>query len=174
MDAKNAMKKRAGTVLVVVAAQSLAVALGWIWGFEWYPHEIYDWKLLAWLLEWKVTGRAAIVAFLCEWLRLLALRGCRLRATRTASPWVSLALAVYAGCIMLNEPFIDYSGDISFITGVLLITPFMLAISVLVRQRAGIGVAGAVVFFATCLSLLLVNGRNWGGASIGFFFREAL
>jgi hypothetical protein len=171
MCAKESVKKRAGTVLVVVAAQSLAVAFGCTWGFSWYPDVIYRWKLVAWLLDEKAAGSAAIVAFLSEWLRLLVSR--RLRATRTASPWLCLALAIYAGSIMLSEPFIGYSGDISFMIGVMLIMPFMLAISVLVRQRAWIAVAGAVVFAAACLSLLIINGSDWRGVWTGFFLREA-
>ncbi len=82
--------------------------------------------------------------------------------------WVCLSLFWYLVCPMCSAPFLDYGGDISFVIGVLLLSPVLMAMSPLVRYREWVGLAGAVVFLATSLAMMIHNGCSRGGMT-GFF-----
>ncbi len=101
-----------------------------------------------------------------EGLCRLAFR--RLRTAKPAAPWICLALASYAAWLMFDEAFLWYSGDRDFIQGVVLMLPFLLAVSPLVRANAWLGVLGSALFFATSLAMLIRNGISQFGGS-GFF-----
>ncbi len=53
----------------------------------------------------------------------------------------------------------------------LLLTPVLLAMSPLVRCREWLGLAGAVVFLATSVAMIIENGCPQGGRT-GFFYAE--
>ncbi len=80
-----------------------------------------------------------------------------------------MSLSLYAALIMLIEPFLWYqSDDSTFIEGVILMVPFLLAMSPLVRFGAWIAATGSALFFASSLAMLMHNGSCRHGGS-GFF-----
>lgn len=154
------MRKRLATVALVCAAQVAAVGLGVAWGLG-AAHRV------RWLSGcWSLAGGLAVVALGVESLHYLASR--RLRTARPVAPWLCAGLGSYAAWLMSVEAFLWYTGDDSFITGVLRLLPFLLAMSPLVRARAWLGVAGCALFFATSLAMLTLNGFSRLGGS-GFF-----
>jgi hypothetical protein len=58
---------------------------------------------------------------------------------------------------MWAEPFLWYDGDTTFVTGILLLIPFLLGMSSLVRAGAWRGVVGSILFFAQSLA----KKRRW-------------
>ena len=77
----------------------------------------------------------ACLAALCWLAGLRLMVSARLRQAQRQRMWVCLSLFCYVMCLMCNEAFLDYRGDISFVIGVLLLTPVLLAMSPLVRYR---------------------------------------
>lgn len=153
-------RKRLRSILMVCALDYGAAGLGAGWGLA-----------AGYRVGWVGAGGAlfggvAVVLFAAEWLRLVVPG--RFKTTRPIGAWVSLALGCYATALMFADTFYDYSGDSDFVTGVLLLVPFLLAISPLVRAAAWLGVAGSILFFAQCLAMLTYNGcwLDWGH---GFF-----
>ena len=63
----------------------------------------------------------------------------------------------------VQRAFLDYGGDISFVIGVLLLSPVLMAMSPLVRYREWVGLAGAVVLLATSLAMMIHNGCSRRG-----------
>jgi hypothetical protein len=86
------MNKNLRSIVPIVGFQYLAVILGCVWGFAGFHGVSVDLRFLAWLLEWKVAGSVAILAFAAEWLRYMA--SSRLRSTHPATLWLSLTLAL--------------------------------------------------------------------------------
>jgi hypothetical protein len=66
---------------------------------------------------------------------------------------------------MWAEPFLWYRGDSTFLTGILLLLPFLLGMSPLVGAGAWLGVVGSVLFFAQSLAMLTHNGSCEVGCS---------
>jgi hypothetical protein len=141
---------------LVSASQLASVGLGAAWGIglshrvEWLPGPS------------ALCGGFAVLSFGCDGAHyLLSARG---RAGHRVSAFLCIALGVYAVILMAGEAFLFYSGNESFITGVLLLLPFLLALSPLVRARAWLGVVGVIVFIATSLAMLIRNGMSiWRG-----------
>jgi hypothetical protein len=148
------MQKRSPTIAAVCAAQSVAVGVGVAWGLVWRNG------------PWSVAGVLAVVLLGGEGLSRLASR--RRRISKPLSPWVCLGLATYAAWLMSIEAFLWYIDDSSFVRGVLLVLPFLLAMSLLVRAGAWFGVVGSALFFATALAMLVRNGCSRLGGT-GFF-----
>ncbi len=164
------MGRKNQRIVVTAVAQLLATTLGVSWGLAMARRVPIDWFPAPWLLDWRVAGVSALLAFFAEWLRYLI--SARLRKAFPAISWLCLGLGVFAASLMLADPFVDYRGDESFVFGILLVLPLLLAIGPLSRAQAWLGVAGAVAFLATCLSIIVVNGANWR-VSAGFFYHEA-
>src|SRR3984893_10685876 len=95
-----ALRKNLRPVLITVTAQSLAVALGWSWGFVRVRGVSIPWLLVAWLLDWNGSGAIAVLAFFAECLHYVA--SSQLRRTHPIVPWLCLGLALYSACIMLG------------------------------------------------------------------------
>lgn len=155
------MRKRLATVALVCAAQVAAVGFGIAWGLG-AAHRV------PWLqARWSLAGGVAVLGLGVESLRYLASR--RLRMAEPVAPWVCIGLGLYAAWLMSVEAFLWYTGDSSFVIGVLRLLPFLLAMSPLVRAGAWLGVAGSASFFATALAMLIRNGCSRLGGS-GFFW----
>jgi hypothetical protein len=98
-----------------------------------------------------------------EWLHYLAAR----RST-TAVPvvlWACITLGSYALWLMYADAFLWYHDDGSFVTGIILLLPFLLAIGPLVRAGAWLAVTGSALFFATSVAMLIRNGFSISGGS---------
>jgi len=156
------MRKRVWIVVLVCVAQSVAVGLGVAWGLG-AAHGV------GWLHgHWLFAGGLAVLLMSIEGLRRLASR--RLRTAQPLAPWICLALGFYAGLLMVGEAFLRSSSAYDFIRSILLMLPFLLVISPLVRSGFWLGVLGSALFFTTSLAMLTCNGfsRNVG---FGFFGR---
>lgn len=124
---------------------------------------------IQWIPMYHGEGCLAALALGIE--GLCALASPRLRRACSSRIWPCVSLSCYLMWLMYIEPFYLYRGNITFIAGVLLLTPVLLAMSLLVRMRAWIGLLGAMVFFATWIAMMTHNACFRGGMS-GFF--EAL
>jgi hypothetical protein len=113
-----------------------------------------------------ILGGIAVILFCVEWLRFFA--SGRFRAASPVAPWVCGALGLYAFQLMLVDPFLWYAGDAFFVRGILLLLPFLLAMSALIEGRAWLGVASSILFFAESLAMLIRNGCSRSGGT-GFF-----
>jgi hypothetical protein len=164
------MKDNWQPVAIGVFAQSLAVCLGYSLGLARVHGVDPGWAYLplVWLLEWHVAGATAIFILVVELAHFLGSR--KLRQVEPAVPWVCLSLALFAGCTMYCDPLVNYQGDVTFITGVVLMLPWLLLISPLVRSEAWLGLAAAILFISTLLSMLIFNACSWRSAR-GFFFQ---
>jgi hypothetical protein len=152
-------------VFVVVAAQYLAVVLGCASGFAVHHNLGYSNDALRIVLGLMISPHLlaplAIWALVIEWV-LSAKSPTPLRR-HSGAGWLCLVLAAYAEFLILADPFAEPTGDVGFVTGVHLLLPFLLAISVLVRSKAWLGVVAAVLFFKICLSMLIYNWSSSGG-----------
>jgi hypothetical protein len=142
--------------------QYSAVGLGAAWGLGAAHHVRYVG------IGGSLFGSLAVILLGIEWLHFIASR--RLRIASPVASWVCVALASYALGLMWAEPFLWYGGDITFVTGILLLLPFLLGMSHLVRAGAWLGVVGSILFFAQLLAMLTHNGSCEVDGS-GFFTR---
>src|SRR5262249_4899407 len=126
------MRKRRATVAWVCAVQYSAAGLGAAWGVGAAHHVAYIG------IGGSLFGTLGVILLGVEWLHFIA--SCRLRIASAVCWWVCIALACYALGLMGAEPFLWYYGDITFVTGVLVLLPFLFGISPLVRARAWLGV----------------------------------
>lgn len=154
------MRGRHLTIVLVCVTQAASVVLGTAWGLGAPPGVR---RLDG---HWLLAGSLAAALLGVEALRFLSDR--RLRATRPFLPWLCASFGLYAVWIMFTEPFMWYIGDATFINGILLLLPFLLALSPFVRAGAVLGATGAVIFFATSLAMLTRNGLTRSGG-YGFF-----
>ncbi len=69
---------------------------------------------------------------------------------------------------ILPAPSLYYTNNEGLVYKILLLLPFLLATGPLVRSKAWIGVAGAVMFFASVLAMLISNAASWRSC-FGFF-----
>jgi hypothetical protein len=114
----------------------------------------------------SLFGGLGVILLGVDWLHFIASR--RLRIRSPVASCVCFALASYALGLMWAEPFLWYDGDITFVTGILLLLPFLFGMSPLVRAGAWLGVVGSILFFAQSLAMLTHNGSCEVGGS-GFF-----
>jgi hypothetical protein len=162
--------KRALSLGITVAAQSAALILGCAWGYAASYQVDVAWIPGIALLDWRIAGPISSLAIFAQGLHHLA--SARLLGKYPTTPWLCAALGAFAIGLMLHEPFVNYRGNRSFVTGVLLMVPLFLAVGPLARSQAWLAICGVVIFLAACLSLLIVNACN-SRVSVGFFFREA-
>ncbi len=157
---------------MAVAAQAIAVAAGWYLGFAWLKpvgwvaDSYLSYFYLLCFLSMKILAVVACFIFAVEGRHCL-LSTASNRARLMAAE-ISIALAVYTACLMINEPFIDYYGDIGCYMDVLLLLPLLVGINFLVRGRVWAGTGAAVVFIAISLEMIIHNACARGGAN-GFF-----
>jgi hypothetical protein len=154
------MPKRHATIAWVCAVQYGAAGLGAAWGLGAAHHVPYTG------ISGSLFGSLGVILLGVQWLHFIASR--RFRIASPVASWVCVALACYALALMRAEPFLWYYGDITFVTGVLLLLPFLFGMSPLVRARAWLGVVGSILFFAQSLAMLTHNGSCRSGGS-GFF-----
>jgi hypothetical protein len=174
LRAEGAMTKGVRSISVTIVAQSLAVALGWQFGFphtqRWWADTLPRWML--WLLfpflEPSVSGPISLALFFGEPIRLWAIY--KKQSESLIACAICGFLSLYTGWLMLSEPFLRYDNE-SAIWGILISLPPLFAIGPLVRARAWFGVISCVMLFATCLSLIIHNACS-NGALMGFFYRE--
>jgi len=186
------------SALIVIAAQYLAVIVGVYWGRDVILRRQLQliprgwtglFRLLDALSPYCLRGRLPAPTLQgVEWIPVFHLEGPlaalalavaglrvaaspRLRRTHRQRMWLCLSLFCYVVWLMYLEPFYDYRGDISFIIGVLLLTPVLLAMSPLVRCCAWLGLSGAMLFLATSLAMIIDNACSRGGCT-GFFCAE--
>lgn len=166
------MSKNLRSALIAAAAQYGALALGCVLGCPWLPKidrppEPVA-RFLGWLLSPETLGISAGLAFLAEairhWISL------RLWSAHPTTTWLCLGLLVYAASYLLGGPSLEPRDDSDFILAFLGLLPFLLAIGPLVRSGAWWGMAGAVVFYATALAIIISNGFTRLGG-MGFFYR---
>src|SRR5262245_51516069 len=112
------MRKRQATIAWACAAQYSAAGLGAAWGLGAAHHLSYIG------IDGSLFGSLGVILLGVEWLRFTASR--RLRIASPVASWVCGALASYALGLMWAEPFLWYHGDITFVTGILLLLPFLL------------------------------------------------
>jgi hypothetical protein len=124
---------------------------------------------IEWIHVWHLEACLAALALAIAGVRLLV--SAQLRRIHRQRMWVCLSLFCYLAWLMYTEPFLDGSDDISFVIRALLLTPVLLAMSPLVRSREWLGLAGAVVFLATSVAMMIANGCSRGGRT-GFFCAE--
>jgi hypothetical protein len=153
------MRNRHAVIGLVCGAQYTAVGVGIAWG-------IGAAKGVLPLGPWTLTGTLAVLLLAVDAIRFQA--SPRLQTTNPIIPVVCYCLGLYAVLIMFGEPFLWYYDDSSFIKGIVLILPFLLAVSPLARAAAWIGVAGSCLFVATSLSMLTRNAFSLY-ESYGFF-----
>jgi hypothetical protein len=161
------MARKWREISMIVVAQYFSALLGWCWGLALLRRDAPWWRLLT-LFDWKVTGVAAGVAFLVEAGRTEGHPG-RERARRCTRS-SCFALGVFVFVVMLLDPFVNCQDNGSLVAGLLLVVPTLLAIGALARSKAWLALAAAILFFATCVAMIVVN-RN-SGAARGFFYRE--
>jgi hypothetical protein len=154
------MRKRFANIALACAAQYAAAGLGTVWGLGAAPGVR---RLPG---PWCLAGGIAVLMLGIEWLHYLASR--RLRTATPVIPLVCLALGSYAVWLMIVEAFLWYIDDASFVTGVLLLVPFLLAMGPLIGAGAWLGASGSALYFATSLAMLTRNGFSLSGGS-GFF-----
>jgi hypothetical protein len=140
--------------------QYSAADLGAAWGVGAAHHVSYIG------ISGSLFGSLGFILLGVEWLHFIASR--RLRIASPLASWVCVALACYALGLVQAEPFLEYDGDITFVTGVLLLLPFLFGMSPLVHARAWLGVVGSILFYAQSLAMLTHNGSCEAGGS-GFF-----
>jgi hypothetical protein len=184
------------SALIVAAAQYFAVALGVYWGWtpilfhqNWLsPHGwiravrtldlIYGLRAslpvptvegIQWIPVYHVEACLAALALATAGFRVLVTP--QLRRTCRHRMWLCLLLFCYVAWLMYTEPFVVYGDDIGFVIGVMFLTPLLLAMSPLIRCREWLGLAGAVIFFATSLAMMIDAGCARGGLT-GFFCAE--
>jgi hypothetical protein len=182
------------SALIVAAAQYFALILGVYWGRHWIffqRHRVGPWSWLGDLTLLDMPNRLhASVPLLglegIEWMHAYHLEAClaalalaiagirllvstRLRRTHRQRMWVCLLLFCYLAWLMVTEPFFGSDDGTSFVIGALLLTPVLLAMSPLVRYREWLGLAGAVVFLATSVAMMIRNGCSIYGGT-GFFY----
>jgi hypothetical protein len=156
------MRKQLANIALVCAVQYAAMGLGSVWGLAIVAHRGH------WLhIPWSGAGALAVLMLGVDWLRYLASR--RLRTAVPVIPWVSMTLSCYASWLIYAEAFLWYEDDFSFVTAVMLLLPFLLAIGPLARAGAWLAVAGSALFFATSIAMLTRNGCSITGGS-GFFW----
>jgi hypothetical protein len=188
------MKQVMRSALIVAAAQYFAVILGVYWcraRIVFQRHRLSPWAWpgdftlldmlyglrasvplptlqgIEWIHAWHLEACLATLALAIAGVRLLV--SAQLRRTHRKRMWVCLSLFCYLAWLMYTEPFLNGSDDTSFVIGVLLLTPVLLAMSLLVRCREWLGLAGAVVFLATSVAMMIENGCPRGGLT-GFFY----
>jgi hypothetical protein len=154
------VKSQLRAVFVVAMAQYLSVFLGAGWGWARIEHVVFV------PLPYEVAGCLAVLAIGIDWLRFL--RTPRLRDADPVPQLVLMILACYLAWLMMEEPFLYYSGDETFVRNVLLLTPLLLAMSPMVRWRAWLGLLGTALFFATALAMMMHNACCHNGGN-GFF-----
>lgn len=154
------MQKRSAAIAPICFAQYLAVGVGMLWGlgrqlgFRWPDN------------RWSFAGELAVFLLGVEGVRGFA--SYRLRTNKPIVPWACIGLGLYASWLMLDEAFLWYIDNGSFIRGILLLMPFLLSINLLGRSGAWVGVVGSGLFFATALAMVAHNGCSLSGGS-GFF-----
>jgi hypothetical protein len=162
------MKGKWQAVLTSVAAQVTAVTTGLALGFARFHRVNIEWVPLPFsgFVEWPIAGMSAVLLLAVEFFRYLSFASLRLR--NPATPWLCLSLALLAALTIYVDPLVDYRGDITFMVGIYLILPWLLAIGPLVRSKSWLGVVAAVVFAGVLLSMLIENGCSLKSSS-GFF-----
>lgn len=154
------MPQRIATISLICIVQIAAAGLGAAWGLG-VAHRVI------WIrVPWSLAGELAVLLMVAEGIR----QGVPLASGKVpaAALGICAALGAFAVSLMMGEAFLDYRGDESFIRGLLLILPYVVAVGPLVRGRAWLGVAGSALFFATALAMLISNGFSRLGGS-GFF-----
>lgn len=141
--------------VLAIFAQCFAVGVGLWW--------IRSPGSGVWQLDYTDFGLIAIVLMAVDALRIDALR--LVGASHRRWPCLlalrlSLVLAAYGGLLMLADPFTEYRGNVSFLVGVALLLPFLLAISVFVRGSAWLAVGGSGLFFAIGLIMICENALS--------------
>ena len=71
---------------------------------------------------------------------------------------------------MVGGASLEFLDSDHFVIDIHLLLLFLLAIGPLVRSKAWFGVAGAIVFYATALSIIIRSGFH-STSGIGFFSR---
>jgi hypothetical protein len=151
------MRKRLANIALGCAVQYAAAGLGTALGLA-RAHHVY------WLgVPCSIVGGLSVLLLSVEWLHYLAFR--RSRTPAPVIPWVCMTLGSYALCLMYVDAFLWYYDDSSFVTGVMLLLPFLLAIGPLVGAGAWLAVAGSALFLATSLGMLISNGCSVTGGS---------
>jgi hypothetical protein len=165
------MSNRLRSVIVAAAAQYGALALGcFLGGPRSYGIEIPDTaitRVLAPLLTFEGLGSIAALAFSVEALRYFI--SSRLRQADPATAWLCLGLLIYVGWFMVGGVSLEFEDGDRFVIHIYLLLPFLLAIGPLVRSKAWFGLAGAILFYATALSIIIGNGFYWRSGG-GFFY----
>jgi hypothetical protein len=111
--------------------------------------------------------------------RLLEMRACfahSLSASRSqgrarVAASLCFVVACFAVLLMVCEPFVGYRGSLTVIIQFHLMLPFLVVIGPLMRSRAWLGAAGAVLFYATSLSMIIKNAISRGG-EYGFLYAD--
>lgn len=156
------VRKNLAIASLVCVTQMASVGLGIAWGLA-PAHGV------RWLLgRWALYGTVALL--LLGFQLLHSLVTLRSRRGSAITSWACTALAAYAASLMFFDPFLRVPGDGTFVVGVLLLLPFVLAQNVLARSGAWFGVAGSGLFLATSLGMLIRNGLLVS-AGTGFFGR---
>jgi hypothetical protein len=81
-------------------------------------------------------------------------------------PAICRAVAMYAGAIVVLDPFLDVGGDnVEYVAGLVLLLPFLITIGPLARSGAWLGALGSAMFYAVSIGMLIRNASNWWGSN---------
>ena len=91
------------------------------------------------------------------------------RRARVAA-WLCFIAAFLAVELMERESFVEYDDNLTVIIQFHLMLPFLIIIGPLMRSRAWLGALGAVLFYASSLSMIISNADSSGSGEYGFLY----
>jgi hypothetical protein len=155
----HAIQKSTRTIIIVILAQYVAIALGMCWGYLYVLHS-------CWITPGFFTGATSCLGFGLDGFRFLV--STRSTPARWRKSYVCIVMFLYCGFVMWKDPFLDDIDDRTFIDSMLLLMPFFLAMSSFARSAAWLAILSSVLFVATSIAMLIHNAGCRGGVT-GFF-----